>query len=519
MEFAKKIFNPGLFFIILAIFALELMSLFGHFFLDIDHYVFIITILLTLILSLKDIKYGIYLVLFELFIGSQGYLLHIDISSVKISLRLGLWLIVMSVCFKNYLFAIFKKERRKQSVLLSGKIFKTANFWYFITLFFFILYGSLSGTMHGNNFSNVFFDLNGWLYFLLVFPLYEAFFNQDRKEDDSQFLPIWRLFIAAVIWLSIKTFLLLFFFSHALPESSIWHTLLTHELYQWVRDTLTGEITLMPTGFIRVFIQSQIFTLIALIIGLFAASRFWMEIKNNRKSIAYFILAGALMISTILISFSRSFWVSVIIVFPFYAFWAIKKYGWKNFFSVMAMLLCSSVISIGLIVGTVKFPFPHPSVDFSITQAITDRAGKISNEAAVSSRYALLPELWKKIKHNPVWGDGFGATVTYHTSDPRFLQNHPDGKNTTYAFEWGWLDIWLKLGFFGLTAYLILIGKIIKDGYRKNTWISLGLSSAILLISAVSIFSPYTNHPLGIGFIIIAAAIIFKEGKGSCACS
>ena len=224
------------------------------------------------------------------------------------------------------------------------------------------------------------------------------------------------------------------------------------------------------------------------------------------------------MLGTILICFSRSFWMSLVIVFPVYAFWAIKRYGWKSFFSVAVMLLCSLSISLGLIAGTLKFPFPHPSVNFNLTQALSDRAGTISNEAAISSRYALLPELWKQIKDNPVWGKGFGATVTYHTSDPRFLQQNPDGQFTTYAFEWGWLDIWLKLGVFGLIAYLWLIGKIIKDGGKKNTWISIGLSAAILLIAAVSLFSPYTNHPLGIGFLIIAAAVISKEGNRPCAC-
>ena len=518
MEDAKKIFNSKFYFIILAIASLEITSFFGHFFFNLDHLIFILVIALTLILSLKNIKYGVWIVLLELFIGSQGYLLHLDIGSIKISLRIGLWLILTSICLKNYIFSIFNQELRSCSLLLSGKIFKTANFSYFAILFFFVLYGCANGFFQGNTFSNIFFDFNGWLYFLLIFPIYETFFNPAQTEEDKPFLPVWRIFAASVVWLCFKTFLLLFFFSHAFPEGSFLSLLLTHELYQWVRDTLTGEITLMPSGFIRIFIQSQIFVLIALILGLFAASRFWPDIKNNKRIISFFILAGALMLGTILICFSRSFWISALIIFPFYAFWALKKYGRNCFFFVVLMLLGSLIISLGLIFATVKFPIPPPSISFNIAQALSDRAGTINNEAAASSRYALLPELWKQIKSSPVLGKGFGSTVTYHSSDPRVLQQNPAGNYTTYAFEWGWLDIWLKLGFFGLLAYLLLLGKIIKDGYKKNTWLAFGLGSATLLITAVSIFSPYTNHPLGIGFLIIAAAIISKEKNSSCTC-
>ena len=60
-------------------------------------------------------------------------------------------------------------------------------------------------------------------------------------------------------------------------------------------------------------------------------------------------------------------------------------------------------------------------------------------------------------------GRGFGATVTYQTRDPRILADNGSGEYTTYAFEWGWLDIWLKLGIFGLAAYFLLIGTPTDD--------------------------------------------------------
>ena len=108
-------------------------------------------------------------------------------------------------------------------------------------------------------------------------------------------------------------------------------------------------------------------------------------------------------------------------------------------------------------------------------------------------------------------GQGFGATVTYRTNDPRALASSPNGLYTTYTFEWGWFDIWLKLGLLGLLAYLGLIFKIIKDGLKINSYFSLSLVTGLLVLITVNIFSPYVNHPLGIGYIILTIAMMDQK--------
>jgi O-antigen ligase len=175
---------------------------------------------------------------------------------------------------------------------------------------------------------------------------------------------------------------------------------------------------------------------------------------------------------------------------------------------------------VGLIFITARFPFPTPRIELDITQDLTDRADATS-DAAASSRYALLPLLWQKISNNPILGEGFGTTVTYNAKDPRLTNASAGGLGTytTYAFEWGWLDVWLKIGLLGLLAYLLLFGKIIQAAFKKNTWLSYGLTAGLLLIIIVSFFSPYTNHPLGIGFLLLTAAAIYHEQNGSCACA
>ena len=109
---------------------------------------------------------------------------------------------------------------------------------------------------------------------------------------------------------------------------------------------------------------------------------------------------------------------------------------------------------------------------------------------------------------------GFGSVVTYRTNDPRILSSSPNGLYTTYAFEWGWLDVWLKLGFLGLLAYIILFLKIITDGLKINKSLSLSLTVGLLVLMAVNIFSPYINHPLGIGYLVMAICIMDYLKKG-----
>jgi O-antigen ligase len=149
--------------------------------------------------------------------------------------------------------------------------------------------------------------------------------------------------------------------------------------------------------------------------------------------------------------------------------------------------------------------------DFNAATVLSDRATQ-TNESAIGSRWALLPELWSSILDAPLLGSGFGKTVTYYSSDPRVLLNNPTGEYTTYAFEWGWLDIWLKLGLLGLISYLwLIVMQIIKIGRFRGEFkplSRLSLLAILATLTTVHIFTPYINHPLGIGMILLAIVFI-----------
>jgi O-antigen ligase len=167
-----------------------------------------------------------------------------------------------------------------------------------------------------------------------------------------------------------------------------------------------------------------------------------------------------------------------------------------------------------MIYAVVAFPYFNFKGG-NLDEGLFERVSGGSEEAALASRWSLLPELWSEIKKYPFSGQGFGTSVTYISSDPRVLQNNPSGEYTTSAFEWGYLDIWLKIGFGGLLTYLFLLIKVIfdafKKGFLKRQGLYFGLSIAILFLVITNAFTPYLNHPLGIGLFLFASCLIYKN--------
>ncbi len=492
--------------------------------------VFLILCLFALLISLLDLRWGVFLAWLELLISSKGYLFFLNLGGSVISLRLALWLIVLSVWAWPWLArAISRPKSAVRPPDLSWRFVYSPFFAFFSVLFLFIFWGVVNGFLNGHSFNNIFFDANGWLYFALIFPFYSAL------KTKTDILALWRLFLAAIVWLSLKTLFLLFLFSHGSEN------VLT-VVYRWVRQTGVGEITKMPNGFYRIFFQSHIFVLLGFFIVFFLFCQHWFKAAKSGcwrlKDWNFFFMV--LFLAAILVSFSRSFWLGLASGLVLAGFWQLKRHSVAQTLSSLLILLLAGAASLALVAAIVKFPYPRPAVEFSPAAVLAERATKIKNEAAVASRWALWPKLSRAIKVQPVLGQGFGATVTYKSSDPRIRAATLDGTYTTYAFEWGWLDIWLKLGLLGLLAYLALIFSFFAAAGRyflpppKKTkfWLKIlnlwpkfrfqqnfdhnligALMVGLAVLAVVNFFSPYLNHPLGIGYLMAAAVTLdnFKQ--------
>ncbi len=418
------------------------------------------------------------------------------------SIRITFWLILLSAWFVKALLPALVRRNTKQLLVINNTWFK-----YFGVLMFFILWGLLNGFLNNNSFANIFFDFNGYLYFLLIFPLFSILIKKNAKQIKKLSSEIIQVASVAIFWISAKTLILLFLFSHKLD-------FINSYLYSWVRTSGVGEITQVQGGFYRIFFQSHIFILAAFTVFLIIAISFINNQKHKvkelikNKQFIYLFSFLIILSMTSLVSMSRSNWVGFIISLGLifvYSAWQFKLKG-VVIFSVLSVTLFA--LSFILVVGLVKFPYPKAIGGFATGDLFAERASEIKNEAGVSSRWNLLPELSKEIKLSPLLGRGFGSTVTYISNDPRVRNNNIDGIYTTFAFEWGWLDTWLKMGILGFLAYVIflfvLIKRLIKESiakhYNKNILIALAI--ILISLSAINFFSPYLNHPLGIGLIL-----------------
>lgn len=501
MKLFGKIFTISLLIILIA----ELFSFCGYVFPIINTIGFFVVALLVLTATIYKLEYGLLFLLAELFIASKGYLFYLDFQGHSVSIRITIWLIVMAVWLSRVLFNAIKTKK------VAFAFRQSSYFYYFLIFFAFIGLAAVNGIVKHNDLSNIFFDANGWFYLFLILPIYEVVFG--TKNDDT-INNILQVFSASVLWLAIKTLFFVYLFSHFQFD-------LIYPMYRWLRTTGVGEVTLIQGGFYRVFFQSHIYLLIYFVLFLLTVIK---ELPNKSwiKYLYFLFLTAILAVS--IVNFSRSNWVGLIAGLSVLFVILVWQRQWQFLFKSIILTFSATIFGLILIVATVYFLIPKPIGGFSTTDLLSNRASEITGEAGASSRMALLPKILDQIKTAPILGRGFGATVTYKTSDPRILQNNPSGNYTTYAFEWGWLDIWLKFGAVGLLFYLFILGKIfVIDNYKMlarpnnlknlkdhNNLTIISLSLGMLIIAAVSMFSPYTNHPLGLGYLVISTAIIEK---------
>ncbi len=471
----------------------EILSYLSLLSVNLNQFVYILLVIILIIVSAYSLECALLIILAELFIGSMGHLFMMPILGQPISIRVIFWSVVMISFLSRFIWQLIRDGRGSEylKILKSFSALK-----YFLVLAIFVVLSLGNGYLRGHELGNIFSDANSWLYFLLIFPLAVVY----KKNSLSIFNNLKFLFIVASVWISLKTLFLLFVFTHNLSFAS--------EVYLWIRKSLVGEMTATLSGWPRVFIQGQIYS------GLALFFTFWSYLKikseDYSKKIINIILA-TLFASSLLISFSRSFWVGLICAFLFSLIVVWRVYNFKKVVFSIFWFIASFFLGFALVYLISIFPYPQPG-NFN-----ADFIGRISNgnESAVSSRWSLLPVLTKEIIKEPFFGQGYGATITYTSSDPRVLEKDPSGKYTTYAFEWGYFDIWLKLGLFGFLSYLVLLGNLLRKAlqysFDNQNYVLLGLASGIVFLAITNFFTPYLNHPLGIGVLLLGSCLIQRD--------
>jgi hypothetical protein len=482
----------------------ELLSYCGQYLTAFSAAAFVIVVGLTAILAFYRFDLACLTLLAELFVGSQGGY-HFAAgweSGTVISLRIGLFMAVFCVWAAGTGAKLIHWARRGERPEMAWLNFLKSSglLWPYLALLGVFAFAAMNGIWRGNGFDNTFFDANGYAYFAVLPALIDAWHRPHFRDRAVGVM------LAAVAATTLKALFVLYIFSHRM-------FFVAAPLYVWVRDTRVGEITRMVGDFYRVFFQAHLFSLIAAFPSalLFAFG----EKRWRRVSAAVF----ALCLVGVVMGFSRSFWFGAFSAAIALAVMLLRgRAGWPAWRSLMGLAAIGIVVSGAVIYVTYAVPFPRKGASVSLASLLGERAFSVSGEAAANSRWALLPILNQAALKHPILGSGFGTTVTYRTSDPRLLADIPTGEWTTFAFEWGYHDLWLKLGFVGLAVYGWFIYRLAKPllirlkqrgqlapgsaGKEGTAW-AVGLLLVLVALLATNVFSPYLNHPLGIGLLAL----------------
>lgn len=325
-------------------------------------------------------------------------------------------------------------------------------------------------------------DANAYLYLLLA----PTFLIALHEEADRRMLL--SVLLGAATAVAVQTLTVFLLATRGFIPTT------AHPLYKWIRDAGFGELTPGVGGFARVFFQSHLWSAVAFLL---APCVILSGAKNPSRTIRMAVAAGILAAVTLFLSLSRTLWLSVAGAAIVGALLVLLQ---RNLRSGVVRFVVSL-----LIFSALGITVPH-ALSRSVGSAVSGRITTVAGEPAADSRMNLLRVMWPAILEHPVLGSGFGKALTYETRDPRLLAYYPDGQYTTTAFEWGWLDFWLKMGIIGPIAFAVLIGSVLWSCWRalsgSEPWIALGMLLSVLMVSAAHVLSPWLNHPLGIGLVL-----------------
>ncbi|MDO8505076.1 MAG: O-antigen ligase family protein [bacterium] len=516
----------------------ELASYAGYFFPAINTAGFFVIVAAALVLSLRRLEYGLYFVLADLILGGKsGALFSFQYDGFFLSLRMALFIIVMGVWAGKMILQMIKhltpsnspSERgRNDSIspparggVRGGGGGGVMQWWSVLGLA--IAWGIIFGVARGNNFGDLFLDANGYFYAAMILPFWWVCMRMDAKGRCEWMRMLKMVFFAATTLLALKTLFAVYWFTHA-GNNLIGANLVP--FYRWVRDTGVGEITWLPGNFARVFFQSHVYNVVAFFVLLASVVHrrsaglhvpLWRWLSGTRGA-ALLVLNT----SVIIVSLSRSFWVGTIAglgVLVISLWSSVRKDAFDRRVLSPATPYCESaralarysVTLIAAVLGALllllvvaRFPFPRPS-PADLGDAVQSR---LEAGDAGQSRWNLLPPLTREALEHPILGSGFGTRVTYISNDPRIREVNSTGEYSTTAFEWGWVDLWLKMGILGLIAYaglLIALGRAI---YRTVAFpLSCTLIAGLAALAAIHVFTPYLNHPLGFGILVLFTVI------------
>ena len=437
----------------------------------------------TLWLGWKNLWYALLIIAVELILGSlAGGLFAVTVGGIFLGVRKILWLLVLLL----WLVKGYRKKNFFPKSLITSPLR-----WGILAFFLALVIGVIVSLLNSTPLSVLYHDSNAYLFYLLLFPLVWALENEKKIDIQKKEELLYSFSTQALIVVMFLTLFMLGVFTHF--ES------LTAPVYSWFRDFRIGEIgRLGETSFYRVFIQSQIILLPALFISLaMALKKYW-----TRNWFWFLAFAWAVFIT----SLSRSFAVGVAGAGALFLVWIFVSQNTGKKISRLAKRGLASVF-VGVVILAML-----TTLGLDVLGVLGTRSSFNLEEPAFRSRWDLWPAMTSEIKKSPLLGYGFGKEITYTSSDPRLVEQGRE-HYTTYSFEWGYLDVILKTGLIGLLLMLFFYGQVLWYGWKwsKGNSYRIGWWFGLVALFITHFFTPYLNHPLGIGMILFYLGFLITD--------
>ena len=176
----------------------------------------------------------------EVISTSNGHSLNIELFGASIGVRMILFAVLLCA-------TLVRCARHRKMFLSTPWLFILALVGTVLAL------GVAHGIVAGYDMRNIYLDANGYVAFLYIW----AAFVWVRVSSDRHRL--FQAFSAGIAWIALKTLLFVLLFGHLHPKTLV-------PINTWIRDTRLGELTLQFDQVYRVFLQSQWFLVVALLL-------------------------------------------------------------------------------------------------------------------------------------------------------------------------------------------------------------------------------------------------------------
>ena len=440
----------------------------------------------------------------ECVLGSSGRWLTFGSLSIRILLFL--------ICFILTLPAIFRNLR---NLIRNPHVILAVLFGVCLAV------GAVLGWQRGNKLSFIKNDISSFLTLALL-PGFLATISSPKRASGITNIIYWGSVVLASI-----TVVLHFVFS--LPTD--WQI---NAINIWLNRHSMGGLSTMATGMQRIYMKSQIFLQIGIVLGI---GKIWS--KKGYVRWLLFLAEGILVFGSLL-TYTRGFWLGL--AFSALTLLILCPQKWKNYLSTVGITLALviglfllSALAYGkpvatyelinrfdpdLISGAVFLPgttdpnYTNPSSPTELPTDPTDPTDPNADLDAVMIRRKTLELLGQQINKHPLFGSGLGTNLD---------EIRTDGK-----VEYMYLDIFMKIGLVGfilffavffLPLYPLLKHRLQWFAQHKTVaWDSIqmqntGFIAAYIGVAITSYLNPFMINPMGILLVMLLTATGQQEDK------